>query len=87
MCWRFETPHVFEVVGLSIKGATQRKKAPISQSLNRNSVSNRDAAGQLDYLTLIVMGLPSSPTWKTTILVASFALKFLARMVCPISAR
>ena len=68
-------------------GRHSKNKAPISQGLNRNSVSNRDAAGQLDYLTLIVMGLPSSPTWKTTILVASFALRFLARIVCPSSTR
>ncbi len=56
-------------------GRHSKKKAPISQGLNRNSVSNRDAAGQLDYLTLTIMGLPSSPTWKTMILAASVVLK------------
>ncbi len=33
VCWRFETPRLFELLGLSIMGATQRKRPQFLRAL------------------------------------------------------
>ncbi len=45
VCWRFETPRVFELVGLSIMGATQRKRPQILRALIETASQTGTQAG------------------------------------------